>query len=221
MVSKLDSRIVEDVFVIKGPYSVRYGPGYDFVHVDVLGAPRYADGFEWHGSTSFDYKLNGQQWYGRQNLWAGAQDWGMRAGYGHRTGNDYRTGDGFEIPSSYKSRDLDLALGADLSGDKSVEFQYLRLDQTDVEFPGYAFDIDYLVTDGFELQYVATDSVLADRLAVEAWYNRTRFDGSAQREGKRRQFPFFDFARFVGFMWTRLRPALLRPPLGKRTTPPP
>lgn len=52
MLSKIDSRIVSDVIVIKGPYSARYGPGFSFFDVSLLDAPRYAGGFEAHGSTS-------------------------------------------------------------------------------------------------------------------------------------------------------------------------
>jgi len=196
--SKIDSRIIEDVITIKGPYAARYGPGFSFVDFRLQPTPRYEDGFETHGSTSVDYQSNGERWYGRQMLWGGGADWGFRAGYGHRTGNDYSTGDGLGIPSSHNSRDAELALGGDVTADRHVEFHYLRQDQTTVELPGQAFDIDMLYTDGFELRYADDDPGYADRLAVEAWYNRTRFDGSAQREGKRRQFPYYDFINFVG-----------------------
>jgi len=199
VLSKIDSRIVEDIIVVKGPYSVLYGPGLHFLDVELLKAPRYAGGFESHGSTSFDYKVNGEQWYGRQALWGGNSDFGYRVGYGHRTGNDYTTGAGAGVPSSYKSRDVDVALGVDLSPGRSLEFSGIRLDQTDVEFPGYAFDIDYLVTDGYDLQYVMEDCAAFDRLTFAVWYNRTRFTGDAQRPAKRRQFPFLDYMHYVGF----------------------
>ena len=192
LLSKIDSRIVEDVTVIKGPYAARYGPGFDFVDVQLKQSPRYANGFESHGSTSLDYRTNGEQWYGRQSFWGGDADSGFLIGYGHRTGNDYESGDGTEIPSSYNSRDWNFAYGMDLSDDSRFEFSYLRLDQTDVEFPGQAFDMDYLVTDAYELQYYLEDSRYFDSLFVESWYNRTRFEGNAQRQGKRRQFPYFD-----------------------------
>ena len=64
MVSKLDSRIIEDLIVIKGHYSVLYGPGFSFLDVDLKDAPRYAEGLEIHGSTSADYRANGRQIYG-------------------------------------------------------------------------------------------------------------------------------------------------------------
>jgi outer membrane receptor protein involved in Fe transport len=199
MVSKLDSRIIEDLIVIKGPYSVLYGPGFSFLDVDLKDAPRYAEGLEIHGSTSADYRANGRQIYGRQDAWGGASDWGFRVGYGHRTGNDYRSGHGTHVPASYNSRDVDLTLGFDLTPESSVEFTYLRLDQTGMEFPGQAFDIDVLMTNGFDLEYSLRDQPYYDRLTVTAWYNDTRLHGNAQGAGKRRQFPFYDLIGFSGF----------------------
>ncbi|HUG92261.1 MAG TPA: hypothetical protein VML55_15580, partial [Planctomycetaceae bacterium] len=84
LLSKIDSRIVEDMIVIKGPYAVRYGPGFDFIDFELLGSPRYECGYETHGSTSFDYQTNGEQWYGRQSFWGGDANWGYRVGSGHR-----------------------------------------------------------------------------------------------------------------------------------------
>ncbi len=198
MVSKLDSRIVADAMVLKGPYSVLYGPSFAVLDIDLVDAPRYADGYEGHGATSADYLSNGQQFYGRQDLWGGGENWGYRFGYGHRTGNDYVSGSGFEMPSSFNSRNFDLAIGYDLDENRRVEVNVLRLDQTNVEFPGQAFDIDFLVTDAYEVEYVDLASPIADRLAIDAWYNRTRLAGSAQRPGKRQTFPFYDFINFVG-----------------------
>ncbi len=71
ILSKIDSRIIDDIVVIKGPYSVRYGPGFDFIDVQMLQSPRYETGFQSHASTSVDYQVNGQQWYGRQSIWGG------------------------------------------------------------------------------------------------------------------------------------------------------
>ncbi|MCA9122834.1 MAG: TonB-dependent receptor [Planctomycetaceae bacterium] len=192
MLSKIDSRIISDMIVIKGPFSVEHGPGFEFVDIELLRSPRYADGFESHGSTSADYKTNGEQVYGRQQVWGGGTDWGFRVGYGHRTGNDYAAGNGTSIPSSYNSRDWDVALGYDLSEDCQIEFSYLRLDQTGVELASLSYDIDYLVTDGFETTLTVVDHPHYDRLEVEAWYNRTRLEGNAQEPGKRRLFPIYD-----------------------------
>ena len=190
MLSKIDSRIIDEMIVIKGPYSSRHGPGLNFVDVTLLPSPRFANGYESHGRSSLDYKTNGKQWYGRQTALAGSDNWGMRVGYGHRTGNDYSTGDGDLVASSYKSRDVDVALGFDLPEDRHVEFSYLRLDQTDVEYPGQVFDMDYLVTDAFELKVV--DENAGFRMELDSWFNRTRFQGNSQGGRQLQQFEIFD-----------------------------
>ncbi len=193
LLNKVDSRIVQDMIVVRGPYSALHGPGFSFVDFELLPSPRFEDGFESHGSTSFDFKTNGQQWYGRQSVWAGSDNWGTRVSYGHRTGNDYSTGNvggvGFEIPSSYNSRDFEGAIGWDPTNDRHLEFHYLRLDQTGVEFPGMVFDMRFLVTDSFGLSYVIEDQPTYDLATLDSWYNRTRFAGDTLAAGKNRQIP--------------------------------
>jgi iron complex outermembrane recepter protein len=85
-----------------------------------------------------------------------------------------------------------------LSPDSHLHFSYLRIDQTGVELPGQAFDISYLSTDAYGVDYVLENQPAYDQLTASAWYNRTRLIGDAQRPGKRRQFPFLDAIQFVG-----------------------
>lgn len=197
--SKIDSRLVNNVIIIPGPYSSVYGPGFQFIDFELLQSPRYASGNELHGQTSFDHQSNGNQWLAQQSLWAGGEDWGMRGNYSHRLGSDYEDGNGSSVPSSYESREFTVAIGRDLGDDRSIELSLLRLDQTDVEFPGYVFDIDYLVTDGYEVAYIDSNPNIADRVETEIWYNRTRFEGNAQNLDKRKQFPFLNRIAYVGF----------------------
>jgi len=197
-VNKLDSHVIEDVTVIKGPYSALYGPGWNFLVVDLLDSPRFEYGPEIHSSTEAVYHTNGQQLLGRETLWGGDQTSGYRANYVHRIGNDYESGDGTAFTSSYNMRELDLALGHTFAYGGYVEFNYLRLDQTGVEFPGQAFDIDFLVTDGFEVEMGLVEEQYFDKLALELWYNRTRFEG-VQGPNKRIQFPLLDDIDYTGF----------------------
>ncbi len=196
--SKIDSRLIKDVIVVPGPYSSLYGPGFQFVDFELLPSPRSDDGLQWFGRTSVDHNSNGNQYLGQQSLWGGGEDWGLRATYSHRTGDSYRAGNGDSIAAGYESREFSLAAGRDLGDGRSIEFSMLRLDQTDVEFPGYVFDIDYLVTDAYDLAYIDDHAELADRTETELWYNRTRFEGSALSDVKRRQFPLLDQINYVG-----------------------
>lgn len=198
MLSKIDAGIIRDIIVLKGPYSVRYGPGFSFIDIQTVGTPRTDCGYEWHGRSSLNYQTNGEQWYGRESAWGGSTDWGYRIGYGHRTGNDYDSGDDIEIPTSYNVRDVDAAFGYDLSENSHLEFSYLRLDQTDTEYPGQIFDVDFLVTDGFTVRYNLDNQANFDALTLETWYNRTRLEGDAQGSAKREQVPILDRLGFVG-----------------------
>ena len=198
VLSKFDSHQISDVVIIPGPYSSRYGPGFHFIDFKLARSPRYENGYETHGQSSFDFKSNGSQLFGQQTILAGDSDWGVRASYAQRGGSDYQSGDGTDISSSYKSREFTLAYGEDLGDGRSIEFSLLRLDQNDVQFPGYVFDIDSLVTDGYTFDYVDDNCTLGDRFETELWYNRTRFSGNAQGANKRQQFPFLDRINYTG-----------------------
>jgi outer membrane receptor protein involved in Fe transport len=194
-VSKIDSHAIDEITIIKGPYSAQYGPGWNFMVIDLLNSPRFANGPESHSSTEATYHTNGQQLMGRATLWGGDESSGYRANYVHRTGNDYLSGDGTPFTASYNSRELDLALGRTFEYGGYFEFNYLRLDQTGVEFPGQAFDIDDLGTDGFEFEAGLVEEEYFDQLAVEFWYNRTRFNGF-QGPSKLVQFPIFALTNY-------------------------
>lgn len=197
LLSKIDSSIVEDIIVIKGPYSSRYGPGYNFIDFELSQSPRYENGFESHGSSSLNFSSNGDQWYGRQSFWGGDAEYGYRVGYGIRTGEDYETGDGVKLPSSYKSGNLDVAVGFDLDDHRSLEFNYMRLDQRDVQLPNQVSVIDDLQTDSWELIYKVTDLDNADVFTAETWYNTTQLQGDSQDSGKRAQIPLLDETAFI------------------------
>lgn len=94
VLSKIDSRLVNDVLIVPGPYSSVYGPGFQFVDFELIASPRYAGGTEVHGQTGFNHSSNGNQWLGQQSILAGGSNWGVRADYSHRLGSDYRAGDG-------------------------------------------------------------------------------------------------------------------------------
>lgn len=188
MMNKMDSRLIDSLLVIKGPYSPRYGPGFSFIDIELLGTPRFETP-ESHGTSSVDYLTNGEQVYGRQTVFGGDADSGYRMSYGHRTGNDYEAGDGRFIPASYNSRDVNLAFGQDLDPTRKVEFNYLRLDQTNVEYPGLVFDTRYLVTDGYEIKYIDEAPLFGDLNLSEVWYNRTRFEGDTLAPAKAVQIP--------------------------------
>ncbi len=197
VLSKFDSRQVESTTIVPGPYTALHGPGFQFVDIQLNRTPRYREGTQWHGATDFDYRSNGAQFFGQQSLNAGGSDWGAQVNYGYRTGDDYQSGNGQVIPSSYGSQEVTAAFGRDWAN-QSLEFSLLRLDQNNLVFPGYVFDIDDLVTDGYELTHTVTDFDLFDSIETQAWYNRTAFNGSAQNPAKRPYFPTLEYNQYIG-----------------------
>jgi iron complex outermembrane receptor protein len=175
--SKLDSSIIKDIVVVKGPYSVRQGPGFAFIDIELLDTPRYECG-GWGGRTAFTWDTNGDQFNARQTFWGGSDVAGWRVGYGDRGGVDYERGDGVLVASGYHSKDWDFAYGYDIDPDSVFSFNYQRVDQTDVELPAQYFDIDFLEADGLSARLTRENQYYYDYLRVDGWWNRTFFKGN-------------------------------------------
>lgn len=186
IVSKLDSTTIRDIIVIKGPYSVRYGPGFSFLDIATFDTPRYQDHSEFHSRTNFGFQGNGVRWDGRESVWGGGQDWGVRLGWGLRQGNDYTSGSNanFDIPSSYRSEDKDFAIGFNIAEHAKLEFKGLRLDQGEIEFPGLYFDMSRLITDAYGVRLTVDQQEYFDSFTFDLWYNRTSANGNTQQGAK-------------------------------------
>lgn len=189
-ISKFDPDSIRELSVIKGPYSVRYGPGFAFLDIVTFDAPRAKEGCDWelHGRTMLGYQSNGQRWSGLQTVEYGARDWGFRATYNILAGNDYYA-PGYvspiegsnRVPSSYNSNNFNFALGYDLSPNTSIEFKGLRIRQQDLEFPGLYFDITQLDSEAYSLRLTDKNRPHYDLLTLDLWYNTTVVDGDTQQ----------------------------------------
>ena len=173
IVSKIDSGIIKDVIVIKGPYSALYGPQLSFI--DVVTAPTIRSNgcgvvSEFRTVTNFDE--NGDVWYARQVAQVGGQNWGARFNFGGRGGVDYESANGILIDANFQQRDIDFAFGYDLANGADLEIQYVRMDLDDVVLSNQLFDIDAMKTDGVSVRYTNQHSAIADQVMVESWYNR-------------------------------------------------
>jgi outer membrane receptor protein involved in Fe transport len=185
-ISKFDPGSVRDILILKGPYSVLYGPGFSFLDVETIDAPRYPNGYETHGRTSLGYQTNGQRFDGLQSVFGGDKDFGYRVTYNLLVGNDYRDGNHDIIRSSYNSQNVNYAVGYDLTCDSKVEFKGLYVYQHDVEFPGLYFDIGHLTTEAYSTRYTLTKQAAFDTLTLDAWYNSTAAQGDTHQPGKQR-----------------------------------
>lgn len=197
VLGKFDSRQVKSVSIVPGPYSSMYGPGFSFTDVELVGSPRFRGGAQMHGETDLEYKANGNQMFGQQSFLYGSDNFGARFNYASREVDDYFAGGRLRIPAGYQSQEMLFATGRDF-GDDSVEFSILKLDQTNIVYPGYVFDLDYLKTDGLEVTHTGRNRGGWDSIVTEAWYNRTVLSGNALNPRKRAFFPGLVEIDYVG-----------------------
>jgi iron complex outermembrane recepter protein len=201
VLSQIDPGIVDNITVIDGPYTSLFGPGFAFLDVDLLPAPRYPCGSESHGETSFLYGSNGQTLYTRENILGGGRDWGARVSYGLRTGNDYWTGGAnpYRVPSSYQKWDGLFAVSADLSPIARLEFDYIRCEMNNVELPGVVYDLDNSTNNQFNLSYIIQEDRKGPKdLVLQTWFQQTDYRGDALRSSKQQSlyYQFFTLPAF-------------------------
>ena len=192
ILSNIDPGVINNLIIIPGPYGVKYGPGLSFIDIVATPTPRYAIP-EFHSQTNVLAQSNGQQLYGREMFFGGGPDYGFRFSVGQKTGNDYRSGDNTSIPASYNVRDIDLAVGFDLSPLAKLELEYLTQDMTNTEFAGLIFDARFRKTDALSVR-LTIDDLEGPNWLVEAWFNRTSYSGDNLNPSKqffyRNTYPF-------------------------------
>jgi iron complex outermembrane recepter protein len=176
-VAKFDSNSIRNIDIVKGPYSVLYGPGFSFLNINTIDSPRSEEGFKYGGRTSSGYQTNGQRWDGQQTIEVYDNNWGFRGTYNIMQGNDYRAGNGDKIASSYFSQNFNIAFGFDLNENSSLEFKALRVAQNDLEFPGLYFDISALDTEAYSIRYSLRNQPWFDKFNFDIWYNSTAASG--------------------------------------------
>ena len=186
VISKLGSDNILNMTVVKGPYSVRYGPGFAFLDIETLATPRFTDGyFDAHGSTSSGYRSNGQGLQGQQSVWGGNADWGFRLSYDVQTAQDYAEGNGTRLPTSFNNQFVDFAFGFDLDRNASLEMRYFHNQQSNVLIPGLLTDITLLNTDAFTARLSVKEGSWFDLLTLDTWVNTTQFNGGSANPATR------------------------------------
>jgi outer membrane receptor protein involved in Fe transport len=185
--SKIDSQQIQDVTVIKGPYSVRYGPGFSFIDIETLDSPRYQGGWQAHESSSLEFKSNGSQWRGIQSGWGGDDRFGVRATIDLASGSDYRSGSqsgGPTVvePAEYSLQNLSVAVGFDLGQYSHFEFKALHQEEYPRLLPGQIFDLNDMQTEAYTARYVlGAENV---HFSLDGWFNYTKFNGNDLRQSK-------------------------------------
>lgn len=130
---------IERIEVIKGPYSVRYGPAFGGI-INLVTRDSRALGEGLHGHLSSGYESNGDSYLNTlrlQQVWE-RTDLGFQ--FGWRDFGDYTDGDGRIIPSSFESMDYKLELGREIAGGQRLELNWRQSFGRDVLHAGLPMD---------------------------------------------------------------------------------
>lgn len=185
-VSKFYPAMVRDVQVVRGPYTTLLGPGFGFINIGTVNAPRSKGNcIEYHGISALGYQTNGEQYNALQVVSAAGPNWGFRGSYNILQGNDYADGGGNKIPASYLSNNFNVALGYDLTDDITLDFKGLRTFQSNLEFPGLYFDVDASDTEAYNTRITARNFGPFDVFTTDLWYNASTTSGSTRGASKK------------------------------------
>jgi outer membrane receptor protein involved in Fe transport len=183
MLGRIDPKLIDQITVLPGPYSARYGPGFAFIDADLADTPRYIDGYEAHNRLGYIFKANGPQNYLVDTYYGGNCDYGFIINYTFRNGDNYMAGNGQRIPSTYLANSVTTQLGFQLTEGAKLELRYDFLDQRNTQIPGQFWDLDMLQTNAFAVSLI-DDSCCScwTRMRLDAWHHRTPARGTVRNE---------------------------------------
>lgn len=133
---------VSRIEIVKGPYTMRYGPTFGGIINMVTDIPNQ-DERGLHGKVSSGYETNGNSYVTMAQLQQSTDKYYLVGNFGYRDFGDYKDGDGREIPSSFRSTDYGLKFGYYLSDNQLLSAHWRQSFGRDVKHAGLPMDTDY------------------------------------------------------------------------------
>jgi len=133
---------VSKIEIIKGPYTVRYGPTFGGVINIVTDKPNIEDnGF--HGKVSGGYESNGNSYVTMLQLQQITNTYDIVGNIGYRDFGNYEDGSQTEIPSSFRSTDYGLKFGYNFVENHRLQAHWRQSFGRDVLHAGLPMDTEY------------------------------------------------------------------------------
>lgn len=147
---------VENIEVIKGPYSVRYGATFGGIINLVSAQPdRSEKGFS--GQLSSGYEGNGNGMVNMLNLVHTSEKFDIALEGSSRDFGNYEDGDGVEIPSAFRSLDYSLKTGYAFTPSDYLQVHWRQSFGRDVLHAGLPMDTDEDNSSILSLDYTGRD----------------------------------------------------------------
>lgn len=133
---------ISKIEIIKGPYTMRYGPTFGGVINMVTQKPDYQN-HGLHGKISGGYESNGQSLVNLAQVQYIKSRFDIVANAGYRDFGNYSDGDDIEIPSAFRSRDYGFKLGYNISNQQRIQGHWRQSFGRDVLHAGLPMDTEY------------------------------------------------------------------------------
>ena len=194
--SQIDPGNIQQIRTIDGPYTSLLWSRLRLHQTPIWSAPAATTSRKRTVSTIFNYGTNGQELYGRENIWTGSNNWGGFISYGIRGGNDYHPGGDnydFIIPAEYQRWDGMASLSFDVNRSTRIECDLLHTEYNHVDLPGIIYDLNNSTNTQFNVRYIVQeDRNGPQQLLVQAWHQETFFEGDSSQAYKFQTF-FYPF----------------------------
>lgn len=143
---------IERIEVIRGPFSVRYGPTFGGIINFVSQQPEFDD-YGFSGTVSSGFESNGNNSVSLAQLQYANKKFDVIGTYGYRDYGNYEDGNSREIPSSFRSIDYGLRLGYNISTDERLKLHWRQSFGRDVLHASLPMDSDFDDSSIFSLDY--------------------------------------------------------------------
>jgi len=130
---------VTKIEIIKGPFSVRYGPVFSAV-VNMVTNEKSTNAKLLAGSISSGYESNGNSFVNNLTLKSKIKIVDLAANYSHKVYGNYAAGNGAEIPSSFKNDAYSFKAGVNLSENQRIQAGFRQSYGRDILHAGLPMD---------------------------------------------------------------------------------
>ena len=183
-ISQVSPEEVAKAEVIKGPYSVRFGPSLGGLINIVTSRPEKVNKFKAKAVIEGGYLSNGGNYYGQANvqLLSKGVDVSLNADY--KNFGDYQSGDGTTIPSSYSRFGYAVKVGNNHGKNKQnrIQLTWRQGFARDIDHAGLPMDADFDNSNMVYLDYMAQNlSELLFSLKAKAYGSYVEHEMSTRK----------------------------------------
>ncbi len=137
----LSSNQIQEIEIIKGPYSMRFGPNFGGIINLISNQVSTENG--WKNSLSTAYSTNPNAFINHFQTSYVQTKFDVLAGYNYSDYGNYKDGDNREIPSSFRSQDYHLKIGLKTTNKSRYEIGFQQQFGRDIKHASLPMDTSY------------------------------------------------------------------------------